>query len=283
MAALAFAMPADAREGPSVPISDTEDASLESRPVGPGRLHPVLGLDVRNGDFVRGTYDDDGANLGRLPVHVQLGLVYELARDGGGTPNVWLELRSSNGFHAPAARERAQPRAWYESNNLIGIAVRAFPDAIGALTYTVKTSPNGVAPTTHELSGALAWDGDAGLAALHPGLVATWRPKGGGGLYTQAALEPGLAVGGTGGGRLSAPLAIGVGWRGFYGAGSGNRLFGSAGAAYAQPIAIGRAHLSFRAQVLALVRDGRLRRLDGPQASTHAVRPYGTVSLGWAL
>lgn len=264
------------------PISDTEDASLDSQPVGSGRLHPILGVDVRNGDFVRGAYDDDAASLGRLPVHAQIGLVYQLARDGDEATS-WLEVRSSNGFHAPNGSEATSPRAWYESNNLVGLAARLAPKLIGAVTYAVKTSPNGVSETTHELSGALSLDGKSGFGLLHPGFAATWRPKGGGGLYTQATIEPGVDLGGGDApDRLSAPAAFGIGWRGFYEPGSGSRIFGRVGLAYKHPFRIGRAHLAMRIEGSALIRDDRLRRLDAPMASTRAVQPFGTAALTYA-
>lgn len=173
--------PAFAQEKREAPISDTEDASLGFVTVGSGRLHPVIGLDVRNGDFVRGSYDDDAASLDRLPIHAQIGLVYELVRDPKGDATTWLMVRSSNGFHAPLSDETTSPRAWYESNNLVGLAARLAPGLTGAATYAIKTSPNGVSDTTHEVSAAFSLDRSGGLGSLKPGFAATWRPKGGGG------------------------------------------------------------------------------------------------------
>jgi hypothetical protein len=37
-----------------VPTIDTEDATLGSASVGRGHVHPLIALDVRNGDFARG-------------------------------------------------------------------------------------------------------------------------------------------------------------------------------------------------------------------------------------
>lgn len=105
-----------------MPTIDTEDASLGSASVGDARVHPMIAIDVRNGDFVRGSYDDDAADLDRVPVHLQLGLGFELSRGAQGQPDAWLFLRSSNGFHAPVAEENS-PRAWYESNNVAGLIV----------------------------------------------------------------------------------------------------------------------------------------------------------------
>lgn len=251
--------------------------------VGEGRLHPVLTLDARNGDFARGDYDDDSADLDRIPVHAQLGLVWEAQHNAEGKPTLWLELRSSNGFHAPAADERTSPRAWYESNNLVGVVAQLAEGLNGALTYTIKASPNGVSDTTHELSISGSYKKDSGLGMLRPGFAVTWRPKGGGGVYTQATIEPGWSLGtGNDAPRLSFPAALGVGWDSFYDPGSGSRLFGSVGAALEHPFTIGSAHLSARAEALALIRDNRLRRLGGPTADHRSVRPYVTLSVTYA-
>lgn len=262
------------------PIADTEDASLASVPVGGGRLHVAATLDVRNADFVRGSFDDDPASLDQVPVHVQAGLIHELARDADGEAAAWLMARTSNGFHAPSGEERQAPRSWYESNNLVGAAMRLAPGLIGGVTYAIKASPNGIAGTTHEVSGTVSLGGENGLGSLNPGLVATWRPKGGSGLYTQATMEPGWSLGGgEDAARLSVPAAVGIGWGGFYEPGSGTRAFGSLGAALTVPV--GR-RLSARAEALALVRDDRLRRLGGPRADTATVVPYATLALSYS-
>ena len=200
-----------------------------------------------------------------------------------GKPTLWLELRSSNGFHASAADERTSPRAWYESNNLVGVVAQLAEGLNGALTYTIKASPNGVSDTTHELSISGSFKKDGGLGVLRPGFAATWRPKGGGGVYRQATIEPGWSLGaGDSAPRLSFPAALGVGWDSFYDPGSGSRLFGSVGAALEHPFTIGSAHLSARAEALALIRDNRLRRLGEPTADHQSVRPYVTLSVTYA-
>ncbi|WP_420139067.1 hypothetical protein [Sphingomonas sp.] len=281
---LLLSSPALAQEQRQAPISDTEDAGLNLVDVGPGRLHPLVGLDLRNGDFVRGSYDDDAASLARAPVHVQIGLVYELARKADGDATTWLMLRSSNGLHAPSADERASPRAWYESNTLVGLASRLAPGMTGALTYTVKASPNGISATTHEISGSLALSRDHGLGALKPGLVISWRPKGAGGLYTQATIEPGWSLGQADTApTLSLPLALGAGWRGFYEPGSGDRVYASGGIALQTPLPIGGGHWSARMEALAVVRDNRLRALGGPRAEHGTFQPYVTLALSYGL
>jgi len=266
------------------PIADTEDASLSSITVGDGRLHVAATLDVRNADFVRGSFDDDPASLEQVPVHVQVGLVYDLVRAADGKATAWLMARSSNGFHAPTDEERRSPRSWYESNNLVGAALRLGPGLTGGVTYAIKASPNGIADTSHEVSGTVSLNGDTGFASLSPGGVATWRPKGGSGLYTQATLEPGWDLGGGGEApRLSVPAAIGIGWGGFYEPGSGSRVFGSIGAAMTMPVLRATVRgLSARAEALALIRDDRLRRLGGPRADTGTVVPYLTLALSYA-
>lgn len=279
---LAAATPAAAQQR-EAPIADTEDASLGSQAVGLGRLHVIAGLDVRNADFVRGSFDDDPVSLEQVPVHVQVGLVYELARDGDGDATRWLMLRTSNGFHAPTDDERTSPRSWYESNNLVGIAERLAPGLIGATTYAIKTSPNGIAGTSHEVSGVLSFARDRGLGALNPGFAATWRPKGGSGFYTQVSVEPGWSLGSSDDAlRLSIPSVVGAGWAGFYERGSDNRVYGSTGLALQLPLAIGGGHWNARAEALVLVRDDRLRRLGGPSADTATAVPYVTIALAYA-
>lgn len=109
----------------SVPTIDTEDATLGSAKIsGDGDLHPQLAFDVRNGDFARGNYDDDRADLDRLPVHAQLGVAIDLSHGSNGEATSWLVLRSSNGFHAPSTGETSTPRIWYESNNLAALVSR---------------------------------------------------------------------------------------------------------------------------------------------------------------
>lgn len=104
--------PADAQQ---VPTIDTEDASLGSTSVGSGRVHPSMALDVRNGDFARGNYDDDAADLDRLPVHLQLGFAAELHRKAHDKADVFLVFNSSNGVHVPVSAELTAPRAWYST------------------------------------------------------------------------------------------------------------------------------------------------------------------------
>ncbi|MBD8472408.1 hypothetical protein [Sphingomonas sp. CFBP 8765] len=62
---MAVPSPTDAQQ---VPAIDTEDTSLVSASVGSGRVHPSMAPDVRNSDFARGNYDNDEADLDRLPV-----------------------------------------------------------------------------------------------------------------------------------------------------------------------------------------------------------------------
>ena len=266
----------------SVPAVDTEDASLGTIPVGMGSLHLLAGVDLRNGDFARGSYDDDAAGLGRLPAHVQLGFAAALHAGKDGATDMWLVGRSSNGFHSAHADESSSPRAWYESNNLLGFVAAPTTDLrIGAI-YTIKASPNGVSATTHEASVTLSYDGKAGLGALHPIVVATVRPRGGHGVFTTAGVEPILlAAGGESGAKITIPSKFGVGWGGFYEAGSGTRLYGSTGLALAGPIPLGATQVRVRAELLALIRDDRLRRLGD---SSHAtVEPLATLSLSTAF
>ncbi|MCP3733432.1 hypothetical protein M9979_00845 [Sphingomonas sp. RP10(2022)] len=262
----------------SVPTIDTEDASLGSAKVGTGRFHPTFGIDIRNGDFARGGYDDDAANLDRLPVHVQVGFAWDL-RPG----SLWLVGTSSNGVHAPVAAERDSPRGWYESNNLIGLVGKVGGGATIGAAYAIKTSPNGISATTHEASLTATLDGDHGLAALHPSAAATIRAKGDGGLYTQIGIAPEIALyDGDDGPTLSFPAIAGVGWGGFYDPGSGSAAYGSAGLAYSHPFTAGGAHWRLRVEGLAVVRDRTLRRLGSLDAETGVVVPLVTIGLSLA-
>ncbi len=274
---LSIAMPAAAQDAPTI---DTEDASLGSAEVGAGTFRPILALDIRNGDFARGNYDDDAADLDRVPVHVQLGFAWDLHRDVEGRADAFLIFNSSNGLHAPTRDERAAPRAWYESNNVLGLVISPAKDLRAGLAYTIKTSPNGVSPTAHELSFTTALDGDAGFATVNPSASVTWRPKGGGGLFTQIGIEPSIAVTARANGpALTLPARIGTGWDGFYAPGTSDVAYGAIGAAYSHPFEAGGAKWRLRAEALAIVRDDTLRRLGGPAAERGTVVPLATVSL----
>lgn len=268
----------------TIPFADTEDATLSEVEVGGGDLHPIVTIDLRNGDYARGALDDDDAGLGRVPVHVALGGAAVIDRRADGTARVFLIAQSSNGIHAPAKDERSRPRAWYESNNLLGVAWRPVEGLNAAVTYTIKTSPNGVAPTTHEASVTILYTADTGIGRLKPRAAVTRRTRGQGGFYTIAGIAPSVDLNGREDGpSLSVPVTVGMGWRGFYAANSGDRLFGSAGVSLARPVRLGRANATVQAEVLALLRDDRLRRLDAPGGTTASVVPYATVSLSVAL
>lgn len=268
----------------TIPTIDTEDASLGSLAVGDGRFHPTLGVDLRNGDFARGGYDDDAANLDRLPVHVQLGFGYDLHRAADGKADLWLVGTSSNGVHAPGIDERTSPRAWYESNNLLGIVGTPTKGLTVGSAYTIKVSPNGVAGTSHEASVTAAYESETGLGALHPSAAATVRPKGGHGLFTQVGIEPQFAMS-TRDDRptFSIPAVLGVGWGGFYEAGTGTVTYGSVGLAYAYPFVMGAAHWRLRIDGLAVVRDDTLRRIGSANAETSTVVPLVTIGLTTAF
>lgn len=268
----------------TAPTLDTEDATLGSEDVSSGgRWHPSFGIDLRNGDFARGGYDDDRADLSRLPVHVQAGVAIELARKTDGSATSWLVLRSSNGFHSPVSEERGAPRPWYESNNLAALVFEPIDGLRTGALYTIKTSPNGVSATTHEASVTFAYDAQGGLGALKPSFVATMRPKGDHGIYTQLGIEPSLPLSSReDAAKLSFPAALGVGWGGFYGGGSGSRAFGNLGVAVERPFKLGGTDWSARAEALALMRDDRLARLSGPDGETGTVVPLVTFSVSMA-
>jgi hypothetical protein len=267
----------------TVPFADTEDATLGEIEVGEGSFHPILSVDARNGDYARGAYDDDDAGLGRIPVHLAIGGVVVLRRDAANAGTLFLIGQSSNGFHAPRRDERTRPRSWYESNNLIGIGWRPAAGVSAAVTYTIKTSPNGVAATTHEASVTFLYNGDDGLGRLKPRMAVARRTKGQGGLYTIIGIAPEIALSdGDDATTLGLPVTAGMGWHGFYAAGSGTRAYGSGGIALARPVRIGRARATVQAEILALIRDDRLRRLDAPDGTTATVVPYATLSFAVA-
>ena len=280
MAALvAVAAPA---YGQSIPFADTEDATLSEIDVTDGRrnVHPVLMLDGRNGDYARGVLDDDDASLDRVPVHVAIGGALVLRRKRDGTADLFAIGQSSNGFHAPRPDERVSPRAWYESNNLLGLAWRPTDGLTAALVYAVKASPNGVAPTTHEASLSVLYTADDALGWFKPRVAITRRTQGEGGLYTIAGVAPSFRLArGDAGPSLSVPVLVGVGWNDFYAAGSGTRAYGSGGLRLSQPVKIGVSAAAVQADIVALVRDDRLRRLDAPDGSTAMVIPHATIAL----
>jgi hypothetical protein len=274
---MAVPLPSDAQQ---VPTIDTEDASLGSMSVGSGRVHPSLALDVRNGDFARGNYDDDAAGLDRLPVHLQLGFAAELHRNAQDEADVFLVINSSNGVHAPVSAERTAPRAWYESNNAIALVASPAKDLHTGVVYTIKASPNGVSSTTHEMSLTSTLGGESALGALSPTAVVTWRPKGGGGLFTQVGIEPSVPLTQRDDGpAISFPALAGIGWDDFYEAGTGDVTYASIGAAYSHPFEAGGAKWQFRAEALAVVRSDTLRHLGGPEAEHDTVVPFATVRL----
>lgn len=280
-AGLAALVSAHAQDAPTI---DTEDASLGSAKVGEGVFHPMASLDIRNGDFARGGYDDDAANLDRLPVHAGVSAAFDLHAGAGGEADAWLVLNASNGFHSPIASEAMDPRGWYESNNLAGLVVAPFDGFKAGLAYAIKTSPNlGSVATTHEASATFSYEGDGGLGALHPGFVATIKPRRGQGQFTQVSIEPEIEIGaGDDAPTLSLPAKFGVGWNGFYEPGSGDVAFGGAGLAFTRPFELGVVKAKFRAEALALVRDRTLRRMGADDAGNAAVVPLATVGVSFA-
>ncbi len=198
--------------------------------MGSSDWHPVVTFDIRNGDYARGALDDDDAALDRLPIHFALGgaLVVRRGRDGEG--DLFVIGQSSNGFHAPRADERIAPRAWYESNNLLGLAWRPVAGLTTAASYTIKTSPNGVASTTHEASVSIFYTADRGLGdgsrarrspAVRKGRAASIRSSGSARPFALSGRKDGLSLG--------VPVLVGIGWNGFYAKGSGTRVYGSVG------------------------------------------------------
>ena len=269
--------------GQSVPFIDTEDATLSDVDVGEGAIHPIVSFDVRNGDYARGAYDDDDAGLGRVPVHVAVGGAAVLKRHADGQGALFLVGQSSNGFHAPRSGERVRLRSWYESNTIVGLAWRPVAGLSAAAAYAIKASPNGVAGTTHEASLTFLYTGKDALGFLAPRFAATTRTKGQGGVYTIIGIAPAIPLTrAESGPTLTMPVSVGAGWRSFYAAESGDRVYGSAGMSVAQPLKIAGAKASLQGEILAVVRDRQLRRLDAPGGTTASVVPLATISLAMA-
>jgi len=264
----------------TVPFADTEDATLSDIDIRSRRVHPVLTVDVRNGDYARGAYDDDNADLARVPVHIAIGGVITLSGGGSAERGLFLLAQSSNGFHAPASDERTSPRSWYESNSLVGLVWRSAGGLSAGITYTIKASPNGVAAATHEASMTALYAGDDALGKLAPRVAVTRRTRGDGGWYTIAGLSPSIDLSQRNDGlTLSLPVMVGVGWHGFYGGETGTRAYLSGGLSFSQPLDLGSAKAALEIEALALVRDNQLRRLDAPGGTTATIVPYLTVAL----
>ncbi len=254
----AACVPAWAQKQQDVPVIDTEDATLASVKVGPGRLRLMGSVDVRNGDYARGVYDDDNADLESLPIHAALGFAMLLRKNSGGDGSLFLIGQSSNGFHAPTSQERRPPRSWYESNSIVAVAARPAPGLTTALAYAVKVSPNGIAPTTHETSMSIDYVTRSGFGQWRPMGVVTRRTRGDGGFFTLVGISPQVEAGAL---TLSFPLRMGVGWSSFYGPGSGHLASASVGGSLDRQL---NRHATIRAQLVALVRDAGLAALDRP-------------------
>jgi hypothetical protein len=78
-------------------------------------------------------------------------------------------------------------------------------------------------------------------------------------------------------------MRFGIGWDDFYGAGTGDAAYGSVGAAYSHPFTIGGSHWKLRAQALALIRDGAVRRLGSADAEHSTVVPLVTLGVTTAF
>lgn len=256
-----------------VPVIDTEDATLGSAEVGPGGLHGLATIDLRNGDYARGAYDDDDASLARLPVHVALGFAAVLRRGADGAGTLFVVGQSSNGFHAPAADERRDPRSWYESNTIVALAWRPVDGLTTAAAYAVKVSPNGVSATTQEASLSGRYAADDGVGRWRPQIVMTRRTRGDSGTYTLIGVAPEIPIGSA---TLAFPLSAGIGWGGFYAPGSGDRLHASLGMSFETPLS---KQMRLRVQGVALARDARLASLDAPRGSDAPVIPLVTIAI----
>lgn len=266
-----------------MPLLDTDDSSLGQTAVTAGRIHPLGQLGVGNGDFTRGAYDGDPADLNRLPVQTLLAIGAELRHAADGTPTLWLEGVTTNNFHAPHAADPTSPRIWYDNNNLLGLIAQLSPRLRGALTYVIKTTPNGFSSTIHEANASVQFAGNGLLGAIKPGAVVTVHPYGGHGVYSQIGVTPAWHLrGGSDGPTLSFPLKAGIGWSGFYGTGTGDATYGAAGLAYVHPVRLGRVKAAFHAQAAALIRSRAVARLGNDEADHGTVVPLASIGFSVA-
>lgn len=266
----------------TMPLLDTDDSSLSEAAVTEGRIHPLAQIGLGNGDFSRGAYDGDAADLDRLPYQTQLAIGAELAHGADGKPTLWLEGVTTNNFHAPHADETASPRAWYDNNNLVGLIAEPLPGLRGALTYVIKTAPNGFASTVHEANASVIYAGDGLLGSIRPAAVVTMHPHGGHGVYTQVGITPAWHLtGGSGGPTLSLPVKAGVGWSGFYGADTDDAAYGAVGLAYTHPVSIRGVKAAFHASASALIRSDPVARQGDFEAEHGTVVPL--VSIGFSV
>lgn len=121
------------------------------------------------------------------------------------------------------------------------------------------------------------------MGFLAPRFTATTRTKGQGGFYTIVGIAPAFPLTrAKDGPTLTVPVSVGAGWRSFYAADSGDRVYGSAGMSVAQPLKIAGAKASLQGEILALVRDRHLRRLDAPGGTTASIVPLATISIAMA-
>lgn len=275
-AAALAACPAHAQDFPTIDA----DGQLGKAATGNGDLHADFDLSLANGDFSRGSYDDDAASLDRLPVHGALTIGWTAHKSAAGDPDLWLEASTSNGLHSAQSIERTSPRAWYESNNLAAVFYKPNKATTTALAYVIKTSPNGISPTTHELTASLGYKTDGGIGRLQPSTAVSLHTKGGNGLYTLFGIAPSFDLGpGDSPPTIDIPVRLGVGWDDFYGPGSGTAMFASAGLAFNRPFAVGTSHWKFHAEALALLRDRTVRNLGEADAEHSAVVPLATMGV----
>lgn len=280
-AAIALGLPG-AAVAQKMPTIDA-DGHLSNATVGNGTFHAIIDLNLQNGDFSRGKYDDDAANLDRLPVGVGVTFGWQLHKNAAGTPDLWFEAGSANGFHSPIAIERDSPRAWYDNNNVLALLYKPSKAWTAAVSYAIKTSPNGVSPVSNELTTAFGYQTKAGLGMLRPSLAISFHTEGGSGVYSLFSIDPTFDLAARDDApTISIPARFGIGWDDFYGAGTGTATYGSVGLAYAHPFKIGPAHMKFRAQALALIRDATVRRLGKADAEHSTVVPLVTLGVTMA-
>jgi hypothetical protein len=155
---------------------------------------------------------------------------------------------------------------WYKSDPYVAFAAHLAGEWIGALTYTVSTSPDTLlAPTSH--TAALT---ARNVAGLDPQFKLLEPTDGAPGNLVQGGIRPTFDFGRKKGLKLHVPIEVGVANDDFYGPGTGTASYGSVGFTFSLPFgnpAFGVWALGAGAD--AIYRDDTLAATGGPFADHH--------------
>ena len=205
-----------------------------------GKLHVTGEVGMETAGFFRGVFDDVPENLDAVEIGPTLRLTLELP-SAGVVREPSLTVGSGNNFWTDDVLPTDDDSLddWFESDNFVGLAAGLGEDWQAALTYTHYGSPNDVSPTAEEVAVAAKYAGlSHGGVALAPQLKAAFPVDEGEGLFLQLSAAPALP-----GSRLfgtdvslSLPLTVGLGVADYYGPGTDEAAYLSAGAALSLPL-----------------------------------------------